>query len=198
MKIELPYFKIGNSFGGNQNWFRDPMMHMGGCAAATACDVCINMALYDNKSHLYPFDINNLNKEDYIRFSMEMKPYLRPRLRGIDTLNLYIDGVQEYLEDKGETDIRLAGYSGELPVKKAAIDIKNQIDQARTIPYLLLKHKNYNLKDFTWHWFLIVGYEEFQDEFYVKVATYGSFYWLSLKELWETGYREKGGMILLS
>lgn len=30
MKKELPYFSIGDSFGGNQDWFRDPMMHLGG------------------------------------------------------------------------------------------------------------------------------------------------------------------------
>lgn len=198
MKIELPYFNIGNSFGGNQNWFRDPMMHMGGCAAATACDVCINMALYENKSHLYPYDIHNLVKEDYIKFSTKMKPYLRPRLQGIDTLKIYIDGFHEYLKDMGDKNTQMVGYPGDMPAKEAAIEIKKQIDQAIAIPFLLLKHKNYNLKDFTWHWFLIVGYEEFQDEFYVKIATYGSYYWLSLDELWETGYRKKGGMILIS
>ena len=30
MKKELEYFYIENSFGGNQDWFRDYWMHMGG------------------------------------------------------------------------------------------------------------------------------------------------------------------------
>ncbi len=71
MKIELPYFQIENSYGGNQSWFRDLMMKLGGCAAVTACDICINMALYDRKSNLYPYDVTYLNKEDYLKFFKE-------------------------------------------------------------------------------------------------------------------------------
>ena len=44
---------------------------------------------------------------------------------------------------------------------------------------------------------MLVGYEEFENEFYVKIATYGEFHWLSFHELWETGFSRKGGMILI-
>ena len=88
MKKELEYFYIENSFGGNQDWFRDYWMHMGGCAAAAACDSCISMEKAGVKKKLYPFDIKNLNKSDYLDFSMLMKPYLRPRLKGIDRLDI--------------------------------------------------------------------------------------------------------------
>jgi hypothetical protein len=198
MKKELDYFRIENSFGGNQNWFHDPIMHMGGCAATTACDACIHMALYDEKQRLYPFDLEQLKKEDFIKFSAQMKPYLKPRLRGIDTLKLYIDGFGEYLQDRGEKTVQLAGYHGDKPVALAINEIKQQIDHSIPIPYLLLKHKSSQFKFFTWHWFMIVGYEEYEEEFYVKVATYGDIYWLSLIELWDTGYEEKGGMVILS
>ena len=33
---ELEYFKIGDSYGGNQNWFSDYMMKMGGCASSNS------------------------------------------------------------------------------------------------------------------------------------------------------------------
>lgn len=196
-KKELPYFIIGNSFGGNQNWFRDRMMNMGGCAAATACDTCINMALHDNKRHLYPYDINNLNKEDYLKFSMKMKPYLAPRLQGIDTLELFTDGFYEYLQFVNDKNIQLFGYSGDKSEGNAVIEVKKQINQGITIPYLLLLHKNPSFKYFNWHWFLIVGYGEFENDFFVKIATYGEFYWLSFHDLWQTGFRKKGGMILV-
>lgn len=42
-----------------------------------------------------------------------------------------------------------------------------------------------------------MGYEEIEKEFYVKIATYGDFHWLSFQEFWSTGYNEKGGMIIL-
>lgn len=196
MKMELPYFNIENSFGGNQNWFRDPIMRLGGCAAATACDACIYMARHEGKHHLYPYDVDKLSKEDYIGFSKIMKPYLTPRLQGIDTLMLYIDGVNNYLEEVGEQKLSLTGFPGDMSVSEATKEIRGQIDNKKVIPFLLLKHKNTNFKDFVWHWFLIVGYEAFESELYIKVATYGEFHWLSFNELWNTGYSQKGGMIL--
>ena len=41
MKKELTYFNIEGEYGGNQNWFYDPMMRLGGCAAIATCDLCI-------------------------------------------------------------------------------------------------------------------------------------------------------------
>lgn len=197
MKKELPYFSIGDSFGGNQDWFRDPMMHLGGCGAAAACDVCINLALHHNKTHLYPSDIKRLDKEAYIEFSSTMKPYLRPRFGGIDTLKVFMDGFNQYLNYVNEQSLKLSGCPGDTPVKEAASNVKDQIDRGIPIPFLQLRHKNVNFKDLVWHWFMLVGYEEFENEFYVKIATYGGFRWLSFYELWETGFKRKGGLILL-
>ncbi|WP_349947560.1 hypothetical protein ABFV83_03505 [Lacrimispora sp. BS-2] len=159
MKKELPYFRVGDSFGGNQDWFRDPMMHLGGCGAAAACDACINMALHDNKAHLYPYDIQRLDKEDYINFSKQMKPYLKPRFKGINTLELFMDGFNKYLKDVADQDIQLTGCPGKVPAKEAAMEIINRIDKGVPIPFLLLRHKNVNFKDLVWHWFMLVGYE---------------------------------------
>ena len=64
MKKELSYFRIENAFGGNQDWFRDPMMHLGGCGAAAACDVCIHEARNKSKTHQYPHEVKNHEKED--------------------------------------------------------------------------------------------------------------------------------------
>lgn len=33
MKKELEYFTIAGEFGGNQDWFTNVVMHVGGCAA---------------------------------------------------------------------------------------------------------------------------------------------------------------------
>lgn len=197
MKKELQYFTVDSSYGGNQDWFRDPMMKLGGCAAATVCDTSIYMSLYHDKNHLYPFDIKNLNKEDYISFSAKMKPYLKPRWTGINTLEIYIDGLNSYLSEVGENTLKVSGFSGEMTVEEAAAQIRKQIDRGMPIPYLLLKHKAASMKFFVWHWFLLVGYEEHGDELFVKAATYGNYHWLPLRELWNTGYQEKGGMIII-
>ncbi len=68
-KKELRYFEIDGAFGGNQDWFTNVVMNIGGCAAATACDCCIYLTKRMGAKSLYPFDIDHLNKEDYKRFS---------------------------------------------------------------------------------------------------------------------------------
>ena len=197
MKKELNFFKIGNSFGGNQSWFRDPVMKIGGCAAAAACDTCLNLELYHNKKGLYPYAATSLNKEDYISFSTTMKPYLRPRIGGITKLKIFVKGFEKYLKERGHETIKASAFEGDRHWMNAAGAIQNQIERGITIPFLLLRHKNSKFRFYTWHWFLIVGYEEIENEFYVKTATYGNFHWVSLQELWNTGYKHKGGMIMI-
>ncbi|WP_455538205.1 hypothetical protein [Terrisporobacter sp.] len=198
MKKELKYFNIENYYGGNQNWFWDPTMRLGGCAAVTACDLCIYLDILDDSKHLYPFDVNSLKKSDYIKFSKVMKSYLRPRMSGINTLQLYIDGFNKYLADMNDKIIRMRPFDGRNSVDDAENIVINQIDKKIPIPFLLLKHKNPKLSDLVWHWFLIVGYEKTDDDFLVKIATYGGYRWILFNELWNTGYEEKGGMIIVN
>ena len=54
MKKELEYFMIDGEFGGNQDWFTNIVMNVGGCGAATACDSCIYLAKYKGMKKLYP------------------------------------------------------------------------------------------------------------------------------------------------
>ena len=111
MKKELEYFAIEGAFGGNQDWFSNVVMNMGGCAAATACDSCIYFAKYMGMRALYPYDINNLTKEDYKRFSQVMKPYIRPRVGGVRKLSWYVDGFSKYIAAvQAKLDIEEAGF----------------------------------------------------------------------------------------
>ena len=123
MKQILDYFMIDGEVGGNQDWFRNVVMHIGGCAAATACDCCIYFAKYKGKKNLYPFDAENLSKEDYIQFSMKMKRYLRPRMSGVNKLWMYTEGFGKYLEDIGEK-VEFKEFSGEHTAREAAVFIK--------------------------------------------------------------------------
>lgn len=197
MKKELKYFYIEDNYGGNQNWLIDPIMKLGGCAAVTACDLCIYLNILRNSKHLYPFDIKALTKVDYIKFSHIMKSYLRPRMTGINTLQLYIDGLGKYLEDVNDNEINMTMFSGENLLLDGEKVIIKQINKDIPIPFLLLKHKNEKFEELVWHWFLIVGYEKADNDLLIKIATYGDYNWISFKELWNTEYEEKGGMIII-
>lgn len=198
MKKELAYFNIETSFGGNQDWFTDHWMNIGGCAAAAACDSCICMEKSGLQQNVYPYDIKNLNKKDYIDFAMQMKPYLRPRWNGIDKLEIYIDGMNNYLRDIGNSSLLLESFSDDRQLNETMIKVKQQIDNNLPIPFLLLRHQNRDFYDLLWHWFMLVGYDEFDGELYVKIATYGDYSYFSFGDLWSSGHKNNGGMILYS
>ena len=195
MKKILEYFTVDGAVGGSQEWFRNVVMYIGGCAAATACDCCIYLALRMGMVHLYPHDIQALSRRDYVDFSMKMKPYLKPRVNGVNRLYMFTDGFGAYLRDAGESNIRMEELPGQEPCEQAAAFIRRHIDDVYPVPYLMLRHKKSYYKDFIWHWFLCYGYEERTDGMWITVATYGRSYTFSLRDMWDTGYAEKGGLI---
>ena len=195
MKRILDYFSIDGAVGGNQEWFHNFLMYMGGCAAATACDCCIYLALRRGMTDLYPYDVHALTRQDYINFSMKMKPYLRPRVNGVNKLWMFTEGFGNYLSDVGEHSLQMEEFPGTEDYRSAEAFIKSQIDSGYPVPYLMLRHKKAYYKDFVWHWFLCYGYEERSDGLWITVATYGEASVFRLKDLWDTGYEEKGGLI---
>ena len=82
--------------------------------------------------------------------------------------------------------------SGDVEYAEAYRRIKSQIDAGLPVPYLMLKHKNTEeFKDFTWHWFLVVGYEEKDEDMLIRIATYGEEIWLSLRKCGPPAMRKK-------
>jgi len=196
MKVELPYFFIGNSLGGQQEWLPEYMMRIGGCAAVTACDCSIYFELYKGVKNLYPFDKQKILKADYIKFTDAMKPYLHPRWSGIDKLSIYIDGFGKFLQDRGVENLTLSGWEGDANFESTHLILKYQIDNGFPVPCLTLNHKNPLLDDYVWHWFLLTGYEIVNGNWFVKAVSYGYGRWLNFDLLWDTGFDKKGGLII--
>lgn len=191
----MDYFQVENSYGGNQDWFSDLTMKMGGCAALAACESCIYLQKSKGIEGLYPFNVSNITKEDYIKFALKMKPYLKPRLSGIDKLEIYIEGFSNYLSDCGRK-VRMEPFSGTQNVVKAKRVLQEQIDQGFLVPCLMLQHKDPSMRNYDWHWFLLTGYETYENTCMVKAVTYGGYQWIDFDLLWDTGYVRKGGLIL--
>ena len=70
----------------------------------------------------------------------------------------------------GDTDLEMKPFHGEHTWQEAAEAIRGQIDHSCPIPYLLLKHKNLELDDYVWHWFMLTGYRETEEGFQVKAV----------------------------
>jgi len=198
MKKELGHYQIGESYGGSQDWFTELWMNRGGCGAVTACDVCIYLAKYRGMTNLYPFDPQNVTREDFLAFGNQMRPFLSPRHRGINTTGLFIDGFRAYLATRPGPVPGMTAVQGGESAGHAAAAIRRQIDGGLPIPYLMLLHTDKALEDYNWHWFILNGYDDGPDGLMVKAATYGHWEWLPFPHLWDTGHEEKGGFVLLS
>ena len=207
-KRELDHFYIGNSYGGNQDWFRSFMMRIGGCGAETACDSSLYFALNAGIEGIYPFDAHRLSKRDYVDFAHLMEKYLWPRMSGIDRTGIFIEGYAKYLKDRGVDCISMTTLEGTEPYEAAAAAIRKQIDEGYPVPTLILNHRDRKYADYNWHWFLINGYDVRRDDssnaeadagrctMFVKAVTYSSYEWLDLRRLWDTGHIRRGGLVL--
>ncbi|MBP3898474.1 MAG: hypothetical protein J6D57_11680 [Mogibacterium sp.] len=197
---ELEHFYIGNSYGGNQGWFRSFMMRIGGCGAETACDSSLYFALNLGIEGIYPFDVHRLSKRDYVDFAHIMEKYLWPRMSGIDRTEIFVDGYAKYLRDRGVDSVSMTTLEGTEPYESAAEAVMRQIDAGYPVPTLILNHRDRKYADYNWHWFLINGYEVSDDQstVLVKAVTYSSYEWLDLRRLWDTGHIRRGGLVLFS
>ena len=196
---ELEHFYIGNSYGGDQGWFRSFMMRIGGCGAETACDSSLYFALNLGIEGIYPFDVHRLSKRDYVDFAHIMEKYLWPRMSGIDRTEIFVDGYAKYLRDRGVDSVSMTTLEGTEPYEAAAEAIRRQIDAGYPVPTLILNHRDRRLADYNWHWFLINGYDvQDQGTMLVKAVTYSSYEWLDLRRLWDTGHIRRGGLVLFS
>lgn len=197
MLKELDYFWVGEEYGGRQSLLPDMIMRFAGCAAVTACDSLIYMTLYKNLKNLCPFSTDQLRGRDYVAFFKTVKPYLRPRLMGINRLEIFVAAFKKFLKEHGTFFLDVMPWSGDHDEQDTVNTIRQQIDRGFLIPYLLLHHKNPNFENYEWHWFLLTGYDEKPDgRFLVKAVTYGAYEWLDFAKLWNTGYDRKGGLIL--
>ena len=160
------------------------MMRIGGCGAETACDSSLYFALRRSVDGIYPFDLKDLSKHDYIEFAHLMEKYLWPRMTGIDRLDIYVKGYAKYLSDRGVTCISMDTLDGSEPYEKAAQAIVRQIDAGCPIPTLTLNHRDRSMRDYVWHWYLINGYDETPGALMVKTVTYSGFRWLDFRKLW--------------
>ena len=197
MLKELDYFWVGEEYGGRQSLLPDMIMRFAGCAAVTACDSLIYMTLYKNLKNLCPFSTDQLRGRDYVAFFKTVKPYLRPRLMGINRLEIFVAAFKKFLKEHGTFFLDVMPWSGDHDEQDTVNTIRQQIDRGFLIPYLLLHHKNPTFENYEWHWFLLTGYDEKPDgRFLVKAVTYGAYEWLDFAKLWNTGYDRKGGLIL--
>lgn len=196
MKKELPHFMVGSDYGGSQRWCTDLWMNIGGCAAIAACDSSIFLMLRKARRELYPYALSDISRRDYVEFTDIMKPYLYPREGGIDRLDIFMDGFDKFLRDRGEKNVSMSPWPGERGLPETKDTIKKQINDGWLVPALTLQHSCPSMHEYVWHWYLLNGYDEQEEAFLVKTVTFGAWRWVDFSVLWNTGFDRKGGLVL--
>jgi len=196
MRQELDYPMVDDSPGGNQDWFTDRMMKLGGCGAVCACDSCLFFARQFGLTQAYPFDAAHLTRADYIAFSNLMKPYLHPRWQGIHKAQMYMDGFSQYLLDRGAAGVSMTELPGDAGAEQAQAAIEASLRRGLPVPCLILNHKNPAFEDYEWHWFMLAGLDTDAPDCLVQTVTYSEKRWVSLAGLWDTGLERRGGLVL--
>ncbi len=107
-----------------------------------------------------------------------------------------MEGVSRYFEQVGEKELTAEPLYGNRGYEEARTALISQIQSGYPVPCLVLHHKSPNLKEYVWHWFMLTGYEAFEDTTLVKAVTYSAYEWLDFQELWDSGHQKKGGLIL--
>ena len=198
MKTELDFIKINGYYGGDQHWYPDMFMRMAGCSAVCASEACAYLALhFPHLRKLYPYDPENITKEEFIRFMITMFKYVTPGFMGMRSIKRFKRCFTEYA-NAADADVRLTLLDGEADEAAAKEFVTRGLDAGYCVLNLLLTHKDSELDELTWHWFTLTGYEKTGDDMRVDFATWGKKHTLDFSRLWNTGTQSRGGMVIIS
>lgn len=194
-KYEVPFVRVdGRYYGGNQEWSPNWLTRLGGCSTVTACEISICMARHGVGEALYPYDPYHVTMSQFLDFLQNVFTFVRPGVCGLTSLEQYAQEFDAYATTR---NVRLAAecLHGEEPVADAQHFVQSGLQHGIPLACLVLNHKDRSFKDVEWHWFCVTGWEREADQFRLIVGTYGNRYVLDLNRLWDTGHRQKGGLV---
>jgi hypothetical protein len=194
---ELNFITINDMYGGDQNRFTHRMMRMGGCSTVCACHAAACLAHHNpERRGLSPFSELRVGEEDFHSFARDMFRYVFPGIRGMPSTKLFERAFGRYAASK-DVHVEFHSLQGDASYAEAHAFLRENIDAGYTVQYLLLRHKAEEFSELEWHWFTLTGYEQRAGDLEVVYATFGKRFTAGLKGLWDTGNREKGGMIVV-
>ncbi len=197
MKKELDFIDIEGNYGGDQHWYKDSFMRLAGCSAVCASEACAYLAGHFSRLHgLYPYDPARIGKDTFISFMTHMFSFVTPNFTGMSSIRRFRRCFLNYALSAG-VHVRLALMEGSENYDAAKAFVAGALDAGYPVLFLLLRHKDPALDDYTWHWFNLTGYETSGEEMRVQFATWGKKHSVDFYSLWNTGMLKKGGMVVI-
>lgn len=149
-------------YGCNQEWYKKPWQRMAGCGPTVAS----NIILYSKKNV-------SISKNESIAIMDEMWKHVTPTMKGVNTTNIFYNGLLSYAKNKGSM---LLYDAVDVPKKKEMrptfeilIDfIKNSLENDVPLAFLNLCNGEEKCLD-KWHWVTIISLEYEEDLNYVSI-----------------------------
>jgi len=145
---------------------------------------------------LYPNDPAHITKKEFLAFMTSIFPFFPPGITGMSNTGRFRRCFLNYADWAG-AGVKLTLMDGGESAQAAKKFVTSTLDEGYLVLYLLLRHKDPALDDFTWHWFNLTGYETNDDFMTVDFATWGRKHTVDFDNLWNTGANHKGGMVVI-
>lgn len=173
--------------GFNQEWYSSKVKRIAGCGPTVAS----SLTLYLFYSSL------NQTKEELKSLHETMWNYVKPTWTGISSIDKFQKKYKKYTE-LHQYDVVFKLFHVETNMHKRNIQqfiafIKNELDEHHPIAFLNKDHGNQKNLD-SWHWTIIVGYEDDNEDLIVDLFDNGQQISLNLTQ-WFTTTKKGGGCV---
>ncbi|MEX1307157.1 MAG: C39 family peptidase [Eubacteriales bacterium] len=194
----LDFIKIkdgrSETLGANQYWFPQKFAALSGCGPTTAAEILAYLAKQypTGMQGLPPESFGILERKTFVQFMRAVREYVKPGVMGLTDIDFYTNQTINYAKSCGvalqgtQIDVRL-------DTKAAYQAVIETIDAGRPLALLVLTNPNPDIREYTWHWMTIIGYDK--DKGSIIIATHGRPHALNFSHVWVNGGGHKAGMV---
>jgi hypothetical protein len=149
-------------YGCNQEWYKKPWQRMAGCGPTVASNII-----------LYSRNNVGISKNDSIAIMEEMWKHVTPTLKGVNSTNIFYNGLLSYAKNKGSM---LLYDAVDVPKKKEMRPtferiinfIKISLENDSPLAFLNLCNGEEKCLD-KWHWVTVISLEYEEDLNYASI-----------------------------
>jgi hypothetical protein len=157
----FPLVQIGTeetAYGGSQDWFYKKMQRDAGCASVSAANIaaCYDIGIRPDRvrgeDRIYVIDT-------YMKLMEEMYGYMTPGPMGFPDTQKYQYRFLRFAAEHGRR-FRSRELKGWKKDAEALQFIREALTENNPVAILVLTHRAPEMRDNTWHWMTISGYDD--------------------------------------
>lgn len=185
-KIDSKLFDVYDKsvcyYGADQHWYRKKAYRVNGCGPTTAALITRYMAgaFSEKCAALYPYKLP-ANKQEFIKHMEDVRTFVKPGLFGLTDSNYFIKAICDFAQSRS-VKLKSQNIFTSHSEGVAFGFIIRAINEGYMPALLILRNPSKALKDFTWHWLAITGYDD--EKRTVYVTSNAKEYELNFRSVW--------------